>query len=177
MSHYSEHSSRLIHGPKNKLQCFSPRLGLLNLSGLEPAPSGEWTASLPAGGSLDEASESAPSRSVLHWSSYIRSDGMVSCFLSVILIIVMQIVLPLIIVIIHTHAGHFDGIRAQCGELPFLSPSVPRVSEAFGKRVVVYLQLRYLSNTQSRNKCQRNGTRIKHEVFTWPVFGRAACLD
>lgn len=58
-----------------------PRLGLLNRSGLEPAPSGECTASLPAGGSLEEASESAPSRSALHWSSYIRNDGIVSCFL------------------------------------------------------------------------------------------------
>lgn len=60
----------------------SPRLGRPNLSGLDPPPSGEWTWSLPAGVSLDEASESTPSRSALHWSSYIRSDGMVSCFLS-----------------------------------------------------------------------------------------------
>lgn len=66
-----------------------PRLGLLNLSGLDPPPSGEWTWSLPAGVSLDEASESTPSRSALHWSSYIRSDGMVSCFLSITIIITL----------------------------------------------------------------------------------------
>lgn len=59
--------------------------------------------------------------------------------------------------------------------IPFLSPSVPRVSESFGKRVVVNLQLCYLSTMQSQNKCWRNGTRIKTLsepiVFTWPTFG------
>lgn len=75
---------------KQQKKLFLPRLGLLNLSGLEPPPSGEWTASRPAGGSLDEASESAPSLSALHWSSYIRSDGMVSCFLSMIFILTIH---------------------------------------------------------------------------------------
>lgn len=73
----------------------SPRLGLLNLSGLEPPPSGDWAWSLPAGVSLDEASESAPSRSTLHWSSYIRSDGMVNCFLSIIIQIIVIIIILL----------------------------------------------------------------------------------
>lgn len=133
---------RLVHiGPKlkNRQKCFLPRLGLLNLSGLVPAPSGEWTASLPAGVSLDEASESAPSRS-LHWSSYIRSDGMVSCFLSVITIILIVIttlhcvlgyrnaVTPWPCRIkrwwTHTHTVIFAGVGWQCDtfSLSFRSP-------------------------------------------------------
>lgn len=46
--------------------CFLPRLVRLNLSGLDTGPEGEWTVSLPAVGSLEEASESPPSRSALH---------------------------------------------------------------------------------------------------------------
>lgn len=58
-----------------------PRLLLLNFSGLAAFPSGECTESLPVVGSQEDASESPPSRSTLHWSSYIRSDGRLNCFL------------------------------------------------------------------------------------------------
>lgn len=65
-----------------KLEMFLP-LDLLNLSGLVAGPIGEWTESLPVVCSQDEASESPPSRSTLHWSSYMRIDGRANCFLKV----------------------------------------------------------------------------------------------
>lgn len=108
--------------------------------GLGAAP-GEGGGSLAGGGSQDEASDSAPSRSGLQCSSYRRRDGSVSCFLGMSGGSGSQETAP------HGTTSCPSSPPLHGGPLhssPFLPPSIPGVSEALGKRVVVDLQLRDL---------------------------------
>lgn len=111
---------------------------------------------------------------------------MVSCFLQnnrlLILLLLLLIHNDLVnknMVDTHTNT-HTVFLLVLGGSLiPFLPPSVPRVSKSFGKRVVVNLQLRYLSKTQrDRIHFRVYGSRIKNVsstllegiVFIWPTF-------
>ena len=118
--------------------------------GLGAVP-GEGGGSRAGGGSQDEASDSAPSRSGLQCSSYKRNDGSVSCFLGISgrsgseRSAVPHRPLPCPVPP-STAAG-----RSRAPS-PFLPPAIPGVPEALGKRVVVDLKLRDLRGPRGRRQ-------------------------
>lgn len=139
-------SSPLPQLGSNQL-CCSPR-ARCRRRGLGTAL-GEGGGSRAGGGSQDEASDSAPSRSALQCSSYKRRVGSVSCFLGE----------------AEGAVSRYHPRPASCGPgyhhrsraaplSPFLPTAVPGIPEALGKRIVVDLQL---CNLRDRG----NGTKSR----------------
>lgn len=116
---------------------------------------GEGGGSRAGGGSQDEASDSAPSRSGLQCSSYKRRVGSVSCFLGE----SRGRCQP------PTHPSWLPVAGGTphwppSGPSPFLSTAVPGVPEALGKRVVVDLQLCNLRDRGSGTKSRPGSSSL-----------------